>query len=269
MAITTLDGLVAGFQPPRYFSKVLSGTVVTGRHHSFWGFAGVPGAGSYDTTLNGVTLTSPQSGQIPFTNPGGGTASYLARFAGNINGTTGILYLADRIWHNGGLDITSTGAQSITSPTWPARDVNGNTIGEGILLGVEVSSATGAGTPTLTASYTNTGSTSGRSAVNIRTTVATSIAGTFHPLTLQAGDTGVSSVQSLTLSATWTSGTINLVAYRLLAQVEVPVTGNCTAVDAITGGLPQMYSGSVPFLIMLPAGTTTSTINGQTLTANG
>lgn len=269
MAISTLDGLIAGFQPPRQFSKVLGGTMVTGRHHSYWPIAGYPGAGSYDTTLNGVTLTSPQNGQIPFVNPSGGQSAYLARFAANTAGANGIVYLADRLWHNGGMDVTSTGAQNITSPTWPARDNSGATTGEGVLLGLEVSAQTGAGTPTITVSYSNTTPTSGRTANAIKATVATSIVGTFHPLTLQAGDTGVSAVASLTLSATWTTGTINLVAYRILAQAEITTTGVGQAVDPITGGLPLMSSGCVPFMFFLPAVTTTSTLYGQMIQVNG
>lgn len=212
MAITTLDGALAGAQPTQVFTKAATGAMVAGRPISTWGLAGFPGAGSYDTTLNGATVSNATAGAIPFSNPVSGN-SYLTRFLaqGTIAGT---LMLCDRLWHNGGYTITSTSAQNSTTPTWPARDNNAATNGDGVLLGLEISSATGTGTPTITIAYTNSSGTGSRSATNVDATVATTAARTFHRIGLQAGDIGVRSVQSLTLSATWTSGTMNLVAYR-------------------------------------------------------
>jgi hypothetical protein len=267
MAISTLDGLLAGFQPTRGFQKALSGTLVAGRPHSYWGFAGFPGAGAFDTTLNGVALSAPVNGQIPFTNPASGN-KYIARLvaAATIGGT---LILADRLWHNGGYTITSTSAQNSTTPTWPARDIAGSTNGDGVLLGMEISAATGAGTPTITASYTNQSGTGSRSGTNILATVASSIAGSFYPIGLQAGDTGVRSVQSITLSATWTSGTMNLVAYRPLLSIDLQASFLGNAVDALTGALPRLYDDTVPFLIFVPNTTTTTAISGALTYAEG
>ena len=58
MAITTLDGIIAGAQQPRFFSKTMVAAAVVGRPASLWAGPGIPGAGSYDTTLNGVTPVS-------------------------------------------------------------------------------------------------------------------------------------------------------------------------------------------------------------------
>jgi hypothetical protein len=261
MAITTVDGVLAGMQAPRMISKAVSGTLVAGRPHSFWSMGGSPGAGAFDSTLDGVTLTGPQNGQIPRTDPGSGNA-YLARFTGQA-AQAGILMLCDRLWHNGGYTITSTAAQNSTTPTWPARDVAGSTNGDGVLLGVQVATTVGAGTPTLTVAYTNEAGTGSRSGVNSVATVASSIAGSFYPIGLQAGDKGVRSVQSLTLSATWTSGTIAMVAYRILAQLELPGVFAPNAIDALTGGMPRIYDGTVPFLIFVPSTTTTTNITGS------
>lgn len=264
MAITTLDGIIAGAQQPRFFSKTMVAAAVVGRPASLWAGPGIPGAGSYDTTLNGVTLSSTSAmvnGQIPFTDPVSGN-SYLSRFSGFVAGSGGTLILADRIWHNGGFTITSTSAQSITSPTWPARDADGTTNGNGILLGLEVSSATGAGTPTVTISYTNESGTPGRTATNVDATAASSVAGSFFRIGLQAGDKGVRSIQSLTLSATWTSGTMNLVAYRPLAMIEISGSGAANAIDAVTSGMPKLYNGSVPYPIFIAATAGSSIFTG-------
>lgn len=263
MAITTIDGAIAGFQAPRFFTKALSGTLVAGRPYSYWGTAGAPGAGSYDTTLNGANLSSTSAlvnGQIPHYDPGSGNA-YLARFAAQ-SSQAGMLLLCDRLWSNGGFTITSTSAQTLTSPTWPARDANGATSGAGVYVGVEVSAATGAGTPTLTLGYTNSAGTASRTATNVDATVATSAAGTFYRIGLQAGDIGVQSIQSLTLSATWTSGTINLVAYRIIAALELCSDQTSGAIDLLTSGMPQLYNGTVPFLIFVPSATTSNSLWG-------
>lgn len=269
MAITTIDGALAGMQPPRFFHKAVSPTAVLGRPQSTWGLAGVPGAGSFDTTLNGVVLDCTSAlinGQLPFFNPGSGT-SYLARFVGSFS-NGGQLLLCDRLWHNGGYTITSTSAQNSTTPTWPARDNTGSTNGDGVLLGLEVSSVTGAGAPTISVSYTNSSGTSGKTATNAFATVGASAAGAFFPIGLQAGDTGVRSVQSLTLSATWTSGTMNLVAYRVIAAMECNNSmGN--ALDILEGGFPQMFNGTVPWLTVIPAIANTFNLSGSLAVAQG
>lgn len=271
MAITTLDGIVAGAQVPRFFIKAVPvANTVAGRPQTTWDRAGVPGAGSYDTTLAGVALSSSSTmvnGQIPHTDPGSGNA-YLARF-GAYSTSTGTIFLADRLWHNGGFTITSTSAQTVNSATFPARDANGSTNGEGVLLGLEVSAATGSGTPTITISYTNQDGTSGRTGTNSFATTATASAGAFYPIGLQAGDRGVRSVQSLTLSATWTSGTINLVAYRPLAFVDASLAGTTGAIDPVTGGLPRLYDGVVPYIYYIPTSTTPPAIGGLYVETQG
>lgn len=267
MAITTLDGALAGMKPPSFFSKAVSGTLVAGRPFSPFYLAGVPGAAAAPSPgLGGASLTS-YAGQIAIPAASGNT--HLARFSGVSSAQAGLLLLCDRIWHNSGFTITSTGAQTINSTAWGARDSNGSTDGVGVILGVEISGATGAGTPTITVSYTNSANTASRSATNSVATVANSPVGTFYPIGLQAGDVGVRSVQTLTLSATWTSGTMHLVAYRVLATLELPAAGVPNAVDALTSGMPRLYDTSVPFLIFIPQTTTTTQLSGSVVYTQG
>ena len=269
MAITTIDGALAGMQPPRFFSKGVTATLVAGRPASLWALGGAPGAGSFDSTLNGVTLSSTSAlvnGQIPHYDPASGNA-YLARFAAKAT-QPGVVMLMDRLWHNGGYTITSTGAQSITSPTWPSRcptsgtDDTAATTGHGVYLAMEISAATGAGTPTITVTYTNSAGTGSRTATNIIATVASSAIGATYFIGLQAGDVGVRSVQSVQLSATWTSGTMNLVAYRLITSVVCGAAFVDGEADILTGGRPRLYDGTVPWLVFQPNTTTASNISG-------
>lgn len=267
MAITTLDQVIAGLQPSKFFAKAISPALTAGRPQSLWALAGNPGAGGFDTTLNGVALSSPQSGQIPWTDPVSGN-SYLARLQGCVS-QAGVLILADRLWHNGGYTITSAVAQNSTSPAWPARDNAGSINGDGVQLGLEISAAAGAAAPTITVSYTNQAGTAGRTGTNSFATAASPAAGSFFPIGLQAGDTGVKSVQSLTLSTSWLSGTMNLVAYRPLAALEIVGAFMPNAIDAITGGFTRLYNGSVPFLLFIPSTTTAINASGQVVYAQG
>lgn len=276
MAITTLDGALAGMRPPFFFAKAVTATLVAGRPASLWSLGGAPGAGAFDTTLNGVTLSSSSTipaGAIPHTDPASGN-SYLGRFTASAT-IAGRLLLLDRIWHNGGYTITSTAAQNSTTPAWPSRcptsgtDDTASTNGYGVLLAVEISAATGAGTPTITVGYTNSAGTASRTATNVIATVASSAIGATYFIGLQAGDAGVRSVQSLTLSATWTSGTMNLVAYRILADLELAGAFVPNALDALTSGFPRLYNGVVPWLVFIPSTTTATNVSGTYVETQG
>lgn len=269
MTITTLDAIFAGLRPPQPIAKSVTATLVAGRPASLWSLAGIPGAGSFDTTLNGVTLSSSSTipnGAIPHYDPASGN-SYLA-YLDAMATQAGRLLVLDRIWHNGGYTITSTSAQNSTTPTWPSRcptsgtDDTPTTTGLGVLLALEISAATGAGTPTITIGYTNQAGTASRTATNVIATVASSAIGATYFIGLQAGDTGVRSVQSLTLSATWTSGTMNLVAYRQLASINLQALIP-NAADSLTGIGTRIYNGTVPWLVFVPNTTTATVVSGS------
>lgn len=268
MAITTLDGVFAGLRPPVRFSKAVTATLVAGRPASLWPLGGTPGAGSQDATLNGAVLSSSTTipnGAIAHYDPASGN-SYFA-YLDAIATQAGQLLVLDRLWSNGGYTITSTAAQNSTTPTWPSRcptsgtDDTPATTGLGVMLAVEVSAATGAGTPTITISYTNQAGTAGKTATNIQATVASSAIGATYFIGLAAGDTGVRSVQSLTLSATWTSGTINLVAYRVLGSLPVLALIPAST-DSLTGLGTRIYNGTVPWLVFIPNTTTATIVSG-------
>lgn len=268
MAITSIDGALAGMQPPREFVKAVTGTLVAGRAHSLFYLAGIPGAGVAPTPGIGGEVLTTLSGQIPFSNPVSGN-TYLARLQGQ-SAQAGVLMLCDRLWQNSGINVTLTSEQVFTgSAQIPARDNNGANSGDGVYAAVEVSAATGAGTPTLTVKYTNEAGTAGKTGTNTVATVASSIAGTFHTIGLAARDQGVRKAESLTLSATWTSGTIHVILYRVIARLELTVAQIPNAIDALTGGFVRMYDNSVPFLVFLPQTTTSSNIAGHVIWTQG
>lgn len=278
MAITTLDGALAGMQPLRPFAKAVTPTLVAGRPHSLWYLGGSPGSGIMNNaTSGGVALSSSSglvNGQIPHFDPVSGN-SYIGRLSAAAT-QPGTLLLCDRLWHGsmliGGavISVTSTAAQTITAfPGLPARDNAGTANGDGVHIGVEVYSATGAGTPTITLGYTSQDGTTGRTATNIDAVVASSAIGAFYRLGLQAGDTGVRAPTSLTLSATMTSGNIGLVAYRVLASLEITAANVSNAIDALTAGFQRIHNGAVPFFLFIPSTTTASNISGSYVETQG
>lgn len=265
MAITTLDGVLAGARPPVVLAKMVSGTMVAGRPVSFFQFGGSPGPGVPNTGLTGANYSSTSTvpnGIIYHTDPAGGLNSYLSRFVAQVT-QAGTLFLCDRLWDCGPA-INSTSLQTLSQPTLPARDANGATAGLGVQIGIEVVGATSSTAAVCSALYTDSGNNSGNTSTFLDLpTAAVNVQGNFYRMNLAAGDQGVQSVQSITFSTAWTSGTIALVAYRVLAAVEIanPLIPN--AVDALTGGFPQLFNGVCPFLLFIPNTTTASTISGQ------
>ncbi len=272
MAITTLDGAIAGMKPPAYISKAVSGTLVAARPFSPFYLAGSPGAATAPTTgggtpIAGLALTS-YAGQIPIPAASGNT--HLGRLSGVSSAQAGVLLLCDRLWHNAGISVTTTGAQTINSVTWPARDRNGTTNGDDVLVGLEVSTATGAGASVISlSSYTNSAGTTGKVGPATIAYAATSAAGTFYPFSLAAGDSGVRSIQTYTSTVSMTSGVVHLVAYRVLAALELAGAGIPNAIDALTSGMPRCYDTTVPFFLFVPQTTTTTQISGTVVFTQG
>lgn len=266
MAITTLAQVIAGQRPPEYLSKSMgSATMNTNGVRTNWYVTGLPSPASANTSgMSGVALVSPITGQIPFTDPPSGNA-YLCN--ADIVPTTinNPLLLIDRLWHNSGIGLATFGTpQTINSVTWPARDINGSTNGEGVYIGLELSASTGAGTPVISISYTNSAGVAGRTGTTIATTAASNSSACIFVFSLQNGDTGVRSVESITLSATWTGGTAHLIAFRPLAFIHSDNRlGLSTVEDAFTLGLPRLYNGTVLQCCNYHTGTTTHYEGGQ------
>lgn len=272
MAITTLDGAIAGMKAPVPIIKVGITTAAVGamRGYTPWYAAGNPGASVANAAgVNGDAVTPADGtavqGRIPRTNPGTGNA-YLARL-GISASTAGTLWLIDRLWHNSGLTVTSTTAQAITPATLPSRDGAGGTNGANVMAAIEWSATGGAGTPTVTLTYTDQDGNAG--ATGTFTGVASPPVGTFEIFTLAAGDTGVRAPTSFIQSATRTSGTMHLVLFRVLAQVEVTAANIGNAIDALTSGMPRIYDDSVLQLVWFPSATTATNFIGQYIETQG
>lgn len=266
MAITTLDGVIAGMRPPETIYKVGTTFEGAGLPTSLWYTTGRPGTGAAPSSgINGgAVVGNSVVGQIPRTNPSSGNA-HLARFAAQA-GIIGTLWLCDRLWANSGLSVTSTVLQSITPAALPARDRDGTTNGEDVLCGIEWSVAGGAGTPTVTLAYNDQ---SGAAQTTSLVATTTPAQGLLEIFPLVAGTTGVRGPTGLTQSLTRTSGTMHLILFRILAQVPVTTANVLNWVDFLTSGGPRIYNNSVPFLVWVPTSATATTVFGQYIETHG
>lgn len=272
MAISSLDALLAGMLPSEGFVKAQASSEGAGTFHSLFLVTGRPGAGvtppAY-TAGSGYTCSRTTQGAIPFTNPGGGAYSYLAKAAAAAS-TIGMLIVYDRLWACSGLNTTTLTAQNVTTPgSLPARDANGSSSGAGVELWLEVYAAPGATAATWTISYTNQDGTAGRTATYAHPANAESI-GQLIPVSLQAGDTGVRSVESLTCSvSSGTAGNVGITLLRRLAEIPMIVANVGTVLDPTGLGLPRLYDDTCLALMVQCSTTNTGTVLGSLTVAQG
>jgi len=254
MAITTRAGAISGLQIPTYVAKALAGdSQATNRLITSWYATGWPTAATANAAgINGqaVSASTYPANCIQRNNPPSGNAyvSDLSLSQG-VNGSNlpGVMYLCDRLWENSGLSVTSTTAQAITPATLPARDRLASTNGDNVWAGVEWSSAGGAGTPTVTLTYTNQAGTTGQSATFTGLTAPP--AGTMEIFQLAAGDNGVRAPTSFIQSATRTSGTMHLVLFRVIAAVAMTIPGRQAQGDLFRLGFPKVLNDSCLFFL--------------------
>lgn len=264
MAITTQAGLISGLRPPTHTFK----SSQTGAAGGFWitNFyrPTVPEAATAPSPgLSGAALTS-YVGQIAFDNPASGNAYLAAIDGGTLTSSGGSVMFADRLWHNSGIDVTATGAQTISSVTWPARDRLGTTNGDGVVVALEVSSTMANPIITnTTLSYTNSAGASGRTGTITSVPANLGVGSTIN-FELQSGDSGVRSIQSLTLGTSYVSGVFRLVAYRpiTLFGFSAPIRPTWS-LDAMDIGFPRLFDNTVLYCLAL--GGTQSTDLIQTL----
>lgn len=138
------------------------------------------------------------------------------------------------------------------------------------MVGIEVSTATtnGSAVTNTTLTYTNQSGTGSKTAT-ISSFPATAVAGTFVPFQLAAGDTGVRSIQTLTLGTSYGGGTIHLVAYRVLARVPCLVANSASSIDPVSSSFTRCFDNTVPQLLFMPSATTAVTVHGELVFTHG
>ena len=252
------------------FMKTSTVTDVIGCWYSTSKDAGYPGAWAPGTPgVNGrVTdgTTAADYGCIPIPNASTG-ANYLTavEMATSVAHTNDFF---DVLWVNSGLVVTTTTEQAITTPALPARDVNGATAGEGcsialLVVAVSTNAAANAG---ITVNYTNSKGVASRtatlSAIAGSQLPATAVVGTIIWFQLAAGDTGVQSIQGITLTTTLLTGTISLMICRDITTIGTAIVNVSTPKIIGAPGI-RLYNGTCMLHNILCSAVTATFFSGS------
>ena len=150
--------------------------------------------------------------------------------------------LVDILNVSGGLNATLTTAQTTNLPT---AALTRYTSGVGVMAGIIVYTQLGTTATTYTVSYTNQAGTSGR------TSTASTIGGTSFrevnlllPIPLAAGDTGIRSIESVTLAGTTgTIGNFGVCLFKPLAMLSMESFTSVAILDMVsTGGVTGQFA---------------------------
>jgi hypothetical protein len=250
---------------PVFINKTGTAPESQGQYYCWAKDSGTPGAWSPGTpglagrVTDGTTAADAGCARIP--NAGAGQTKFLTDLscAATVAQTA---FVFDLLLVNTGIVVTTTTAQTLNTVTLPARDRDGTTAGLDVRAALLITTATtNAGAiPSIAISYTNSDGVAGRTAT-IPSYPATAVLGTLVPFDLQAGDSGVRSVQTITLGNTLTSGAISLILYRTLAFVGQPAANFGVQTPARSGA--RLYNGACILAFSLASGTGASTINLQ------
>lgn len=172
-----------------------------------------------------------------------------------------VFMLVDRLGFYRINSITTTGDQALDNtvvfPT--GRHTNGQGLRAYVVASVgAATTAMGAGTPNIRITYTNQAGTAGQLTPTVLPAGLTAAPkgtipysgtgagkyGSFLPLA--AGDSGIRSVQQFNLSATYTSGQLNLVICRPLLTLPMTTIGVAAERDLLNQvpSLPRVYDGA-------------------------
>jgi len=252
------------------FMKTTTASDGTGYWYCSSKDAGFPGAWAPGTPgVNGRVTNGTSSadyGCIPIANPAVG-ANYLTaiELAGSVNHTHDFF---DCLWVNSGLTVTTITAQTITTPTLPARDINGMTNGEGCMIAMLVTTATtnASAIANTTVSYTNSLGVSGRtasiSAIAGSQIPTTAVIGTIIWFNLQAGDTGVQSIQSVSLGTSLVTGAVSMMITRDIVTIGTAVVNVSTPKNIQSPGI-RVYNNTCLLHNILSSSTIATFITGS------
>lgn len=254
MAITTRDQLIAALaasirQP---FMKVGIATVA-GLPHAFWRSSGFPAAAAAGPA-NGSGQANTSATQGALTLPSQVNTSYLSGF--DCCGTTqGTLMLFDRVaeW---GVNAAVNTAQSMSAVTLPTRATSWTDM----QLWLEVETALGATqTGNITIAYTDQGNAAG--STTLGQMAASAPIGRASAVPLAAGDTGVRSVTTVTLT-TASTGKFNAVLRKQLGSINIVGTGDSRNLGYPETDLEIIGSAACLELLWMPGTTNVPTVLG-------
>ena len=247
MAIATLDDLFAaqaGGQEIGYL-KTAGRTTVAAVWYTALDLAGNPGAGTLagTSTTAGVVPTDATAGFVPINAFAGGATGYIANV--DFGSTVACrMRVFDLLWKGGAYTFNANVTLS-AQPSYSSR-VPGGTDYSGLQIWIEaVTNFTG--NQSIAVTYTNQSGTTGRTTGTVATGVAPA-AGRMLQLPLQAGDTGVQTIESV-VSSVSTVGTFNVLVIRRLWSGRVRSNNDGGNHGPDLTGLPIVFADSALYPI--------------------
>jgi hypothetical protein len=254
VAISSRDGLIAAQAAAQHiqFTKTVARTSVAATPFSVFDIAGNPGAGvlAGTSTTAGVVPTDATAGCPVINAFTGSNTGYLTRvrYASSVACRLGIY---DMLWKAGAYSFNASVTLS-SQPSYASRIPGGDYAGTQIW--VETVTAF-TGNLSIAVTYTNQGGTAGRSTGTVATGVAPTV-GRMIQLPLQAGDTGVQKIESVTATVA-TAGTFNLLVLRPLWEGRCPIATAGDVHGPDRTGMPQVFADSALFLMVTADSTST------------
>lgn len=248
MGIGDFDSLLDGRLPPLDWRKAAFTAQAAFSYHSSLYLAGEPGAGAVASSgVNGNQVLNGRSGTLlaPAAQVGKSCELIMADFSAESNLANA--FLADRLWENSGLSVTSTSAQAIAAQDLPPRDRNSTSNGAGVMAALEITTTMGAATATATITYTDS---DGNAGVTAQVTIPSGcVAGTLLLFPTPTGKYGVRKITSFQLSGSMVSGAFSLVLYtRLGRKLRGSNTNPPDSYGPADGGHP-IPDGCAPWFI--------------------
>lgn len=252
MPITTLDGYIAAAKQKVPYTKTAARTTVANGWFSLFDLAGQPGAGTLagSSTTAGVVPDDATAGTPTINAFGGGNVGYLTRVE-YANTVACRLAVFDVLFKAGAYAFNAAQALS-AQPSYLAREPYGT--GQDVEIWIEAVTAF-TGTPSFAVTYTNQAGTTARTTGTISAGVAPTL-GRMIQLPLQAGDSGVRTIESVTATVA-TVGTFNVLVLRPLWTARIPIANSGDVHDLIRTGMPRIYENSALF-VMANADSTSS-----------
>lgn len=250
MAIASLNDYIASAKQRVQWVKTTTRTTIAAAWFSLFDIAGAPGAGTLagSSTAAGVVPTDATAGCPAITFSTG--TGYLSKVEYG-SSVAGRLAVFDMLFKAGAYAFnaaTSLASQPSYSSRIPGADYSG------LEIWIECVTAF-TGNPSIAVTYTNQAGVAGRTTGTIATGIAPTL-GRMLQLPLQAGDTGVQKIESVTATVA-TVGTFNVLVMRPLWSGRVKIANDGDVHDMLRTGMPQVYTDSA-IVVLICADSTSS-----------
>jgi hypothetical protein len=240
MAITNTDGLIASAKQNIRWTKTGARTTIAAAWFSLFDIAGEPGAGTLagSSTAAGVVPDDTTTGTPGINAFGGGATGYLTlvQFSSTVAGRIAI---ADMLFKAGAYAFNAATTLA-AQPSYSARVPSGTDY-SGTSIWIECVTAF-TGNLSVAVTYTNQAGVAAHTTGTFATGTALTV-GRMMQLPLQAGDTGVQKIESVTATVA-SAGTFNVLVLRQLWTDRVRSVNDGGVDDPFKTGMPVVFATS-------------------------